>query len=537
MLALSREQQLRQLWQGGRLRWKLLPQARRAYAQIHAQWGRDPFLINCHRNFTKSTLLLTLADEACRQRASTPVAIVCDTKAHALAIVEEKLSEYLVDCPEDLKPKTKLSQRGFRIEYANGSRIWLFGADDSRHIKTLRGLGFYLVLIDEGGHIDGSKGITLKVIMRSIALPAIAKLTKADPTRIGQLVIATTSPMDEVHDFWALWDEFPQSRFMQALEDNPDFDAAYKAKAARDSGGLQSVDYRREYGCERISLADAVPLPQITLARLNGSDGKPALVQVVPKPSGPKEWLAGQDVGGRHLTADLWGYYEPANDTVYILREWSEANVGTKAIADAVRSTEAELFGLKCSELEFARVQAEAESAGSEILRAAARKRVDALIDYPEFFDRWSDPNNTIVLHDLAVDHGVHFYETRKDDKYAYLSELRREITAGRVVIDERCERLILTLRTARWKQSATQSASAPATWTYSKAIGHADLLDALLYLVRNVRRRPYPYKPITVRDVAGVPDTTYAHLRTEGMRTLARHLSDTEEQLQDFDS
>lgn len=524
---------LRKVWRAGILRWKLLPQARKAYEAIHRHWGREPYLINCHRNFTKSTLGLTLADEVCRKRPDTPVAIVCDTKAHALAIVEEKLGEYLVDCPDELKPKTKLSERGFCIVYSNGSRIWLFGADDHRHIKTLRGLGFAFIFIDEGGHIDGSRGVTLSVIVRSIALPALAKFTRADPSRQGQLVIATTSPMDEVHDFWALWDSYPESRFLMALEDNPDFDRTYKDARARECGGRHTVDYRREYGCERISLADAVPLPQVTQARIDGTDGKPALVQRLPPPQGPREWLCGQDVGGRHLTADLWGYYEPSTDAVHIVREWAEANVGTKQIADALRSTEAALFGLRCLQTQFTDAMRLAAQASTERERQQAYARVDTLIAYPDYFDRWSDPNNTIFLHDLDVDHGLHFYATRKDDKNAQLGELRREIEAGRIVIDAGCERLILTLRTARWKQSAGKTP----TWEYSQAIGHADLLDALLYLVRNVHRRPYPVVPITVRDVAGVPDLSLAGLKTPGMRDLARRLRDSDEELRDFDA
>lgn len=531
---------LRTVWQAGRLRWKLLPQARRAYEQIHAQWGARPFLINAHRNFTKSTLELCIAEEACRSRPNTPVAILCDTKGHALAIVEEKMAEFQADCPPDLRPKTTITQRGIIIQYGNGSRIWIFGADDARHIKTMRGLGFYLVLIDEGGHIEGSKNVTLRVIVRSIAAPAVRKLQRSNPTRIGQIVIVTTSPMDETHDFWGMWDETPaESRFTMALDDNPDFSQAYKDKAAEEMGGRQSVDYRREYGCERISMADAVPLPQVTQARIDGSDGKPALVQHLRPPDGPREWSCGQDVGGRHLTADLWGYYEPRTDAIRIVAEWAAANVGTKQIADAIRSKEAALFGLRCSNEQFTQAMAAAAQASTEQERRAAYQRVDQLIAYPEFFDRWSDPNNTIFLHDLDVDHGLHFYATRKDDKNAQLGELRREIEAGRIIIDAGCERLILTLRTARWKMPKTgqpNSTTRP-TWEYSQAIGHADLLDALLYLVRNVTRRPYPTVPITVRDVAGVPDLSFAALKTQGMRELARRLRDSDEELRDYDA
>lgn len=492
---------LRALWQAGRLRWKLLPQAKRVYDAVRAQWGQAPFLLNCHRNFTKSTLLLALEDEECRRAPRTPCAIVCDTKSHALAIVEEKFAEFAADCPEDLRPKTHITQRGFYFQYPNGSRLWLFGADDHRHIKTLRGLGFRLIGIDEAGHIEGSRGVTLTVIVRSIALPALAKFTRANPDRQGQLVLATTSPMDEVHDFWSLWDNYPDSRFMMPLDVNPDFSDEYKAARARECGGAETVDYRREYGCERISLADAVPLPQVTQARLDGSDGKPALVRAVAQPEGPREWYVSMDIGGRHLTALLWGYYDHPTQTVVIAREWAAANQGTADIAAAVRDAERGLWPN----------------------------------GPPEYLDRWADNNNLILLHDLDKEHELRFYGTRKDEKAAQLSELRREIAEGRVAIDPGCARLILTLRKARWKQTALKTPQ----WDYSREIGHADLLDALLYLVRNVKRRPYPTVEHTVFDAAGVPfGENLAHLRTPGMRQLAHRLRDDSEMpLQDYDA
>lgn len=500
-MSTSRPDDLRALWSAGRLRWKLLPQAKRAYDAIRATWGSEPFLINCHRNFTKSTLLLAIADEECRRAPKTPCAILCDTKSHAMAIVEEKFGELLADCPEAMQPKVHITERGFFFSYPNGSKLWLFGADDHRHVKTLRGLGFRVIGIDEAGHVDGSRGVTVKVIVRSIALPALAKFTRAHPDRQGQLILATTSPMDETHPFWDLWDEYePRGRtFLMPLDVNPDFDAAYKDKAASDSGGRHTVDYRREYGCERISLADAVPLPQVTQERIDGTDGKPALVRCVLEPDGPREWYVGMDIGGRHLTGILWGYYDAATDTVVIRREYATKNVTTVELARDIKAMEVALWTAR-----------------------------------PEYVSRWADNNNVILLHDLDVEHQLQFYPTRKDEKAAQLGELRREISEGRIAIDPACELLVVTLRKARWKQSATKQPQ----WDYSAEIGHADLLDALLYLVRNVRRRPYPAVEHTIYDAAGVLPESLVGLNTPGLRRLARTLRDTgDEPLRDFDS
>lgn len=492
---------LRALWAAGRLRWKLLPQAKLVYDRIRASWGSEPFLINCHRNFTKSTLGLTVCDEESRRAPKTPTAILCDTKAHALAIVEEKYGEYLADCPEEMRPKVHLTERGFYFSYSNGSKLWLFGADDHRHVKTLRGLGFRVIFIDEAGHVDGSRGVTLKVIVRSIALPALAKFTRAHPDRRGQLILATTSPMDETHPFWDLWDEYEGHgrTFLMPLEINPDFDRAYKDKAAADSGGAHTVDYRREYGCERISLADAVPLPQVTQARLDGSDGKPALVRAVATPDSPREWYVAMDIGGRHLTALVWGYYDPPTDNIVILREYATKNVTTPEIARDLRSLEADLWPAR-----------------------------------PQYLERWADTNNPQFLHDLDVEHGIQFYPTRKDEKAAQLGLLRREIVEGRLAIDPGCSLLITTLRKARWKQTATKQPQ----WDYNPEIGHADLLDALLYLVRNVRRRPFPAVEHTIYDAAGILPEMLEGLKTPGMRRLAKTLRDTgDEPLQDYDT
>jgi hypothetical protein len=60
-------------------------------------------------------------------------------------------------------------------------------------------------------------------------------------------------------------------------------------------------------------------------------------------------------------------------------------------------------------------------------------------------------------------------------------------VKAGRIVIHPRCTRLVKTLRLARRAKQMSKG------FERMEEIGHADLLDCLIYMVRNLKRRELP--------------------------------------------
>src|SRR5262249_38986654 len=158
------------------------------------------------------------------------------------------------------------------------------------------------------------------------------------------------------------------------------------------------------------------------------------------------EWYDGQDVGGEHLTGNLWGYYNPVDDTLRIAAEWATDNATTREIARAIRDTEIELWGLRDSHVtreSFEQLRRQAEAAEVTQGRSSLWATADAFIRRPEYLHRVSDNNNLILLNDLAREYAVRFRATAKDEKLAQLGVIRRDISDGKLWIHPRCTRLI----------------------------------------------------------------------------------------------
>jgi hypothetical protein len=259
---------------------------------------------------------------------------------------------------------------------------------------------------------------------------------------------------------------------------------AWREARAKECGGFESIDYRVEYECEFVSDPTTTVLPDVTPARIAGTDGKPALVQPVIVRL-DREWYCSMDIGGKHLTGCLWGYYEPATDTVHIAREWATRNSTGPEVARGVTTVESGLWAAP-----------------------------------PKYYERWSDNNQLGFLWELDTGHKLRFQPTRKDDKIAQLSSLRRLISDGKLIIDPSCLLTLTTFRKAQWAQGLTSRGFAE-----TPEIGHADLLDAALYLVRNVRRRPYPTQLPSFDQVVGLPGARNKYA-SDGMRQLAEAMN-----------
>jgi len=88
--------------------------------------------------------------------------------------------------------------------------------------------------------------------------------------------------------------------------------------------------------------------------------------------------------------------------------------------------------------------------------------------------------NNLQTIADINQ-HGLTFVPTRKDDKELQVNNLREWVRGYKIFIHPRCRRLIAQLASTVWNKNRT---------SYERNTeGHGDLLDSLVYLVRNVRR------------------------------------------------
>ncbi len=160
------------------------------------------------------------------------------------------------------------------------------------------------------------------------------------------------------------------------------------------------------------------------------------------------------DIGVKDLTGVLYGYYDFLTGKIVIEDEatFKGRSFTTANLAASIIQFEERLWGLK------------------------------------KPFLRIADNNNLILLNDLNIDYGLSFIPTAKDNKHAWLNQIRILIAEERLIINPRCKQLIFHLKNATWNKNKTE---------YERSLdgGHYDLVDALAYLIRNIAytKNPYP--------------------------------------------
>ena len=109
---------------------------------------------------------------------------------------------------------------------------------------------------------------------------------------------------------------------------------------------------------------------------------------------------------------------------------------------------------------------------------------------------RFMDNNNLLLINDLSRMHDILFIPTAKDDKEAAINKTRMMISAGRIIIHpDNCPTLNYHLSNAVWDKNRKSFKRMSNTADHKIMGGHADALDALVYLVRNIvySKNPYP--------------------------------------------
>lgn len=167
------------------------------------------------------------------------------------------------------------------------------------------------------------------------------------------------------------------------------------------------------------------------------------------------EYYGALDPAVADNTAYVVGYYDFINARFIINNEFLLKKEATPAIAKKMLQVEKETYGDK------------------------------------KPYMRVSDTELQLIL-DLNRLHNVKVVATRKDNKEAQINYLRTLITQNKLFIHPRCENLIRQLKTATWNNNRT-------SYERNDVDAHFDLVDALLYLIRNINihHNPYPqYEP-----------------------------------------
>lgn len=442
---LSRHEIIAELWARGNLLYKCHKVQKEMYNIFYDSAKNSTLVWLLARQSGKSYLLSILALEQALRKKNSIIKIVTDTKLHIKSIVEPIFKELLEDCPESLKPEYKINL--FTYVFPNGSQIQLAGTD-AKHYEKLRGQKADLVLVDEAGFCN-----ELDEIVKSVLIPTTTHTG-------GRIILASTPAQDEDHPFITFIEEAELNSKLtkKTVYDNPLLTLEQIERIKEKMGGDKSERWRREYLCELIKSTSLSVIPEFN------DDLVKEIVKEWPKPPFYDAYVS-MDIGGKDLTALIFGYYDFRSGRLIIEDELSfdfkEKDNHIKTLVGAIVEKEKKLWtNVLTSELK------------------KPHKRISD-IDYIA--------QQEIYQHSYGT---IQFMPSRKDNKDASINNLRVLLANKKIIIHPRCVTLIRHLKNVKWKSSNNKD-----TFARSPDNGHYDFVDSMLYLSRNVDfgKNPYP--------------------------------------------
>jgi len=337
---------------------------------------------------------------------------------------------------------TKLRLKFYKTDsfYENwrGSRLYLRGVNEDRG-ESARGTFAHGITADEKGSWKDPV-----YIVNEVLLPQLL-------TTNGVLHTISTPPKDLGHRWYAdKAQALQEGRFIQLTIDQVSYiSASQRTEMCTAVGGPQSPAWRREFLCEPVADPESLVIPEFDEA-LDVVDDS------YPRPPFFDAYV-GADLGFHDNTGLLFGYYDFVQATLVIQRElWVKAK-NSKEIVEAARPIEQQLWQHQAPYL------------------------------------RTSD-NELQQLYDMATLCDYAMLPTAKDDKEAAINALRLRFKARKIKIHKSCVNLIFQLKVGMWDETRRK-------FLRGEGIGHLDLIDALIYLNRNVNthRNPYPQEAINL--------------------------------------
>lgn len=470
----TREQAIEQLWEQGVLDWKLSAPQRIIKQGILDDKSKIS-VVMCARRLGKSYLALTMCIEKCLQKPDTIVKYVFPKQKAAKKNILPLMKTILDDCPKRLKPVFMAADLLYK--FPNGSELQMAGSDNG-NIENIRGGNSSLNIVDEAGFCDD-----LAYAVRSVLGPT-TKLTQ------GRTILVSTPSRFEDHEFiqeFVLKYQAENRIRVFSIYDNPQFTEAIIKDALEDyPEGEKDPGFRREYMCEVVRSADTSILPSFT------SECERVIVQANYERPVFFDSYVSMDIGGSDLTAIVFGYYDYLNATTVIEDELIFGKeVNTKAVADAVRKKEAELWS----------------------------NPIDHSVMPP--YMRIADNNNLIMLTDLQRDHGIIFIPTRKDNREAAINSLDVALSQHKIVIHPRCKHTLYHMKFAQWNNTRTKFKQLKNSPSGEIKGGHADALAAMIYFHRNIIKSKNPY-PLGYGNMSG-SNVFPSHLKKEEADNTAK--------------
>lgn len=430
-------------WQTGYLEYlcRDRPKQVELYRRIRDAWENSDSLVFSmliHRQFGKSRMLSVFGLEECLRTPNTNVVYLTDTKIHAEQIVVPLVNSLLEECPKALRPLYKRERRCY--EFANGSTLTILGMDFDG-LDKVRGVRARLLLIDEAAFQTQIKEAL------AVGLPILS-------TTGGFCVVASTPPSLPGHPYVEVHSALAAIDMVSVipLDDNPDATPAMRRAAEQYRELLGEAAYRREWQCDMSGVGDdTVVLPEWPLV-------KSWVVQTVKDLPARPDHYVGYDIGGRDWDAFCFGTWDHVLGRFVVQ---GELFLRAESIAEMARMVKEKIEALGW------------DRDGGDI----------------HMFADW---NNAHLVNEFRRQYGLNFLPTKKPEKVAQIHEVRQMMRDRELFIAPDLEVLPRTCERARWDRTHKgfmRAQQADLEKAGLKPIGHADMLDALVYCVVNIRR------------------------------------------------
>jgi hypothetical protein len=446
-MSAAKKHALNELWRRGDLNYQLHKKQKEIKKDLLSQKTKISVIL-CARRFGKTYVLLNMAIELCINKPNAIVKYISPQLKQGKQNIKENMPILLKGCPIAMKPEWKENDK--KYIFPNGSEIQIAGTDNGSH-ESLRGGRADMCIVDEAGFCDH-----LDYVIKSILRPTTL-------TTKGKIYLVSTPSKTYTHEFIQLYVKPAQAANKiktYTIHDNPMITQEDIDELLQDYiGGEDNLDFQREYLCKIVNSSKRVVVEEF-------GKYKKELVAALVQPSYYDAYTSG-DVGFRDLTAYLFAYWDYLNATIVIEDELIIREPTTDEIAKGIKEKEQNLF------------------------RDASNTPLPI---YMRVMD-----NELIMINDLQLLHNLTFVATRKDNKEAQINQLKIMVKNKQIKINPKCRHLIYHLENAMWDKNRQKFEHLPDyidTANPENNIwgGHADALDALIYLVRNIVKTKNPY-------------------------------------------
>lgn len=416
--------------------WYLRPSQLEVYDLLLNE--KNPF-IEAARRFGKTSSILAWIEEKLRQNDRWIARWCFPFKNQAREVLSAEVAKLEEDCPDELKAQYQVTDSVFI--FPNESKLYIRGVNEDRG-ESARGSAANIIVADEFGFWNDPK-----YIIQSVLFPQLENQAG------GWLVKTSTPPPNLGHLYYHDREVARRkSRYIKkTIFDNEFLSKEQIDEIIEESGGVDSIAFRRERLCEDVGDPEMLVVPEF----VDDYSGN-----VVPDDYERPEFFTpyvGGDSGADDFTFLVFGYYHFKKNEVVIEDELVLNGKTTAYIVEAAKKIEQELWTVDGN---FIKPRARVYDASKQL------------------------------IYDIYGDHKWPVQMPNKEDKLAAIHDLRDEIGARRFKIKEKCVNLRRQLKVGMWKDEKHLD------FERTEGLGHLDGIAAAVYLNRHIERNfnPVPH-------------------------------------------